>query len=587
MVMNTNPIVKLAASALPGEKKYVLFAGAGVSKDSGIPTAWDLMLKTASLLYVAENDSTDPNVNLGDWFIKSPYSNMEYSELIEKIYPHIPDQQNFLDKYLTEYDIGEAHRYIAELARKNIIRAIITTNFDHYIEKALEEKGLKIQVISTDEDLRNSEPLIHCKAIRIYKPHGTLGKGALKNTPKDLEKLSPIMERELIRVLSEHGVIVLGYSGRDKGIQTIFNERNYTYYPLFWVGPQSPEGEIKGILDAKDWTYIQCFGASQFIKDYLNLLSRLDSIAPEIGSGLTISDLKHALESQNKPAVPLYSEYLNDIFKRLSKMKPDFTKFEHRDDAIVKQIEDSLSISYDFIEAAALASMYHNIDVIKTIHEHFGFFLKLYDIPDDFYDSYHETDFDGYKFLVYEMFVSFIAELIKYGRWDSLGYILSEDLFLESRRGSRYVKIENISEYVRSLNEFRNRRLELRRVSVMADYIKDIFENSDLSKLISHKDFLEADYFLFMRTVCKEDSTYNIWIPRSCVYLKNIPIYLGKAESSSFLEKLLIAVGFENNKEGFVKMISEKHGKFSGFFGMFPSHDPLDYYDFSKIGVRK
>jgi len=38
-----NPVVKLAASALPGEKKYVLFAGAGVSKDAGMPTAWDLM----------------------------------------------------------------------------------------------------------------------------------------------------------------------------------------------------------------------------------------------------------------------------------------------------------------------------------------------------------------------------------------------------------------------------------------------------------------------------------------------------------------------------------------------------------------
>jgi len=419
MVINMNSIVKLAASALPGEKKYVLFAGAGVSKDGGIPTAWDLMLKTASLLYVAENDSIDPHVNLEDWFIKSSYSNMEYSELIEKIYSHNPDQQNFLEHYLSAYDIGEAHRYIAELARRDIIRAIITTNFDHYIEKALEEKGLKTQVISTDDDLRDSEPLIHCKAVRIYKPHGTLGKGALKNTPKDLEKLSPIMEKELIRILSEHGVIVLGYSGRDKGIQTVFNERNYTYYPLFWVDPQSPEGEIKDILDAKDWTYIQCSGASQFIMDYLNLLSRLDSLAPEVGSGLTISDLKHALESENKPAAPFYSEYLNDVFSRLSKMNPDFSKFEHRDDAIVKQIEDSLSISYDFIEAASLASKYHNIEVIKTIYEHFGLFLKLNDIPDGFNSSYHETDFDGYKFLVYEMFISFIAELIKYGRWDS------------------------------------------------------------------------------------------------------------------------------------------------------------------------
>jgi NAD-dependent SIR2 family protein deacetylase len=63
-----NPMVKLAASALPGEKKYVLFVGAGVSKDAGIPTSWDLMLKTASLLYAADNQAVDRDINLETWF---------------------------------------------------------------------------------------------------------------------------------------------------------------------------------------------------------------------------------------------------------------------------------------------------------------------------------------------------------------------------------------------------------------------------------------------------------------------------------------------------------------------------------------
>ena len=80
-----NPIVKLAASALPGERKYILFAGAGVSKDAGIPTAWDLMLKTAGLLYASESDEIDPKVDLEEWFLKSDDAQMEYSQLIEKI----------------------------------------------------------------------------------------------------------------------------------------------------------------------------------------------------------------------------------------------------------------------------------------------------------------------------------------------------------------------------------------------------------------------------------------------------------------------------------------------------------------------
>ncbi len=47
---------------------------------------------------------------------------------------------------------------IAEMARRGIIRAIVTTNFDHFtVEKALEKRGLEVQVISTDEDLENTE----------------------------------------------------------------------------------------------------------------------------------------------------------------------------------------------------------------------------------------------------------------------------------------------------------------------------------------------------------------------------------------------------------------------------------------------
>ena len=46
------------------------FAGAGVSKDCGIPTAWDLMLKTAGLLYASETESIDTSVDLENWALR-------------------------------------------------------------------------------------------------------------------------------------------------------------------------------------------------------------------------------------------------------------------------------------------------------------------------------------------------------------------------------------------------------------------------------------------------------------------------------------------------------------------------------------
>lgn len=245
-----NEIVKLAASALPGEKKYILFAGAGVSKDAGVPTSWDLMLKTAGLLYAADG-GTDEDINLQEWFIDSKYSKMEYSELIGQLYSTSAEQQNFLKDYLNNHEIGDAHRSIAELARLGIIRCIITTNFDHYIEKALNEKGLETQVISTEDDLIHSEPLIHCKSVRIYKPNGNLGQGALRNTPKDLEDLPVKMEEELVQIMSEHGLITLGYSGSDLNIQKVFKKAVFNHYPIFWVNPSPQVKKWKLFLNRK------------------------------------------------------------------------------------------------------------------------------------------------------------------------------------------------------------------------------------------------------------------------------------------------------------------------------------------------
>lgn len=584
-----NPIVKLAASALPGEKKYILFAGAGVSKDAGIPTAWDLMLKTAGLLYAADSEVVDSKINLEDWFIGSKYAQMGYSELMEKLYPNYPDQQNFLIGYLDKYEIGHAHRGIAELARRGIIRAVITTNFDHYIEKALTERGLEIQVISTDEDLKNSEPLIHCKAVRIYKPHGNLGHGALRNTPKDLQELSPQMEKELIRVLSEHGVIVLGYACRDKGIQKIFTERSYTYYPFFWINPSPPEGETKDILKEKDYTYIPCTGASQFINDFLQLLERLKELAPETGAGPTISDLKYAFSSSKEPIAPLYLDYLKNILSDLERTKPDFSKFAEFDEAIIAQIKDGIPISYRFIEAALLASKYRSVEAIEVMYNFFGSALKLYDVPEGFSGSFHREDFDGFKFLGFEMFVSLIAALIKYGHWDIIGDIVSNDLFVEKRYESKYFPFKYLSQYMGSLDEIRNKRLDLRLISAASDLYKERFTESELSKLLTHKEFLEADYFLFMRTVCHEDNLEylrNVWCPRSCVWLEVPPGYIVKAESKRFLEKIVKAAGFSNSGE-FIERFQKSHAAFGRYFRTGFIDDPLERYDLEKLGTRE
>lgn len=569
-----DPTINLAASALPGEKKYILFAGAGVSKDAGVPTSWELMLKTASILYASEGNTDTDNVNLEEWFIQSKYSEMKYSELIGKIYQSYPEQQSFLKQYLENHEVGDAHRSIAELARLGIIRCIITTNFDHFIENALSEKGLESQVISTEQDLKDSEPLIHCKSIRIYKPNGTLGKGALRNTPKDLEELSPLMKEELIKIMSEHGLITLGYSGNDPNIQKVFENATFTHYPLFWVDPNPPIGKMEDILKLKNYTYIKCRGAHQFISDYLRILNTIKNLEPNMLSGPTIIDLKNIFASNNSPKAPLYSDYLENKLNELKRGLPDFEKFTELDDAIFEQINNGRFISYNFLEAVLLACKYGDEESINTIYESFGKFLNLYETQNS----------DGYSFLIYEFFVSFFAGLIKYNQWDLIDKLLSKDLFVEEHY-EKYVSFVEISRYSRILNETRNRRLNSNRVSITADIINERFTQTELNNLITHKEFMEADYFLFMRSICQE-LEYS-WYPQSCLYLDKTPSYIEMAISKTFLDKLSKAAGFDDSTD-FIQKFASKHNEFRQYFRNAPfKRNPLSFFKLENLGSRK
>lgn len=584
-----NPIIRLAASALPGENKYILFAGAGVSKDAGVPTAWDVMLQTAGLLYAesVNEGERDSKVDLESWFKSSEYGKMSYAELMDQLYPNYPDQQSFLRQALGSHPLGEVHRKIAELARRGIIRAIITTNIDDYLETALEEIQIQTQVISNDEDLKHCEPLIHCKDFRIYKPHGTLGKGAIRNTPKDLEKLSPRMEKELLRVISEHGVIVIGYSGQDEGIIKVFNRRDHSYYPLFWVNPSQPTGKIEKIFEDPRVAYLPCVRASQFLNDFINLQDTIKEMLPRNDFSPTISDLRVAY-SKKEPVSAILQEFLKAIGKDIVAIKPDFSKFSDYDDAIVAQIEDGIKIPIRFIEGVQLACSYNDDEALRLIYENFGNLLKLYDIPDDFQGSFHDEDFDGNRFLVYEMFVAFIGSLIKFDKWELIGKLLSQDLFVDKKHHGGYCSFEEIRQHLRSLDDIRNSRLKLNRTSITADIIKDHLSQDRISRLLNHQEFMEADFFLFVRSWCyRQKEKYRwTWYPISCVYLDRIPGFLMKSESAHFCSRILVASGIDDKNKWIDVIKTIKEESLSSFTKMQSLYRTIYSYDPEKIGTR-
>ena len=276
MPIDINQIIPLSYNLADGKKKYVLFCGAGVSKDAGTPTGWDILLETLRHIRAQEDgkskEYTDKEMEA---YYEKNFKDSTYSEIIESLFPSREEQREFLEKLFENKAPGRAHKLIAEWVKAGLIRFIITTNFDSSIEHSLDDAGLrgKYSVITDGAQVLRSKPWNLVENCRIYKVHGTIEQGVIKNTKKDLEKLDTDLEKDLLDLIERHGVIVLGYAGNkdDKAVMDCFHRRRFKGYTLYWtVYDNQINDNVKELVERQDGRFIHIQSASDFLEEVLN-----------------------------------------------------------------------------------------------------------------------------------------------------------------------------------------------------------------------------------------------------------------------------------------------------------------------------
>jgi hypothetical protein len=581
------PLVKMATSAMPGEAKFVALAGAGLSKDAGLPTAWDLMLATAALLRTGEDDD---GTNLQTWFLNSPYKDMKYSELIGGLFSTSAEQQAFIRERLRADKPGRAHALLAELARLKVIRCVITTNFDDLIERALTEAGLDVQVIANIEDLKHSEPLIHCKRFRVYKPHGTIGVGRLRNTPADLEKLSRSMESELVRVIRDHGLIVLGYSGQDESILRVFRGRRQHLYPTFWINPSAPPDTIPPLfgVEGGTFTHVPCTGASAVLTDLLGVYKKLAAIAPASGLPAEIVAVRDAVRGHRPDAAPAVRSFMASFINELKAAAPDFSQPGEHDEFLIQALERTKPLCAEFVSVAAAIAEMDNRPAATALYKGFGEILSLYRLDPSVGGSYRDYYFDYYKFLGHELFVTFFAMLIREERWETVADLLGQGIFVANAAAYRadVMQFDEISQYI-WLFEHRSSRLGLNRTSLHADILKERHSEGDLAKLIPLGQFMESDYFLALRSVAQGgDDPFNYWHPWSVLYMPpSGPRFILEAKARKYAERLLGPLGVKDI-DGLRRVVGKLTDHLPHLFRGGLWFAPLSRFDLGEIGSR-
>ena len=181
-----------------GKGKLVVFVGAGVSKNSGLPE-WKELIKDYADYKGIDKFTSKQFLTIPEEVFER-YGSLKYYEIAEK---------RFTGKYFP----NSIHRILDEMD----LTYIITTNYDTLIEDQIKN----LQIVSKDEDL----PYTNSNRMLI-KMHGDFKNKniVLKKSDYDnYEKNFPLISTLIKGLFTTNTVLFIGYSYNDTNVQQIMN----------------------------------------------------------------------------------------------------------------------------------------------------------------------------------------------------------------------------------------------------------------------------------------------------------------------------------------------------------------------------
>lgn len=288
-----DPMVSLAFTVYSNKGVYAALLGSGISRASGIPTGWEVVLDLIRKVATVEGEDCEPDP--ASWFKTKHRAEPDYSKLLDGIAKTPAERQQLLRSYFepTEEERAQglklpssAHKAIAQLVASGYLRVIITTNFDRLTEKALEEVGIAPTVISTVDQLVGALPLAHSGAT-VIKLHGDYLDTRIKNTEQELASYDKALDLVLDRILDEYGLIVSGWSGDwDIALRAAFERCPSRRFTTFWTirSPLSEKG--KGLADRRQAVVVHAKDANHLfetLREKVRALEDMDAPHPLSG----------------------------------------------------------------------------------------------------------------------------------------------------------------------------------------------------------------------------------------------------------------------------------------------------------------
>lgn len=281
-----DPMVSLAFSLYSNKGAYALLLGSGISRASGIPTGWEVVLDLTRKIAKLEGADCEPDPAV--WYQQKHGAEPDYSKLLDAVAKTPTERQRLLRGYFepTEDEQAQglktpsaAHKAIAQLMAKGYVRIIITTNFDRLTEKALEEAGVSPTIISTADQIAGALPLTHSGAT-IIKLHGDYLDTRIRNTDAELAGYEPAFDKLLDRIFDEFGLIVCGWSAEwDTALRAAMERCPSRRFTTYWSTRSPLANQAKRVAEQRRAEILQIRDANQLFESLWEKVRALDDMA--------------------------------------------------------------------------------------------------------------------------------------------------------------------------------------------------------------------------------------------------------------------------------------------------------------------
>lgn len=316
---------------------YALLLGSGISRNSGIPTGWEIVLDLIRKLAVQTGDDCEGNeVN---WFVEKYGEEPDYSTILSKLAFQSSERVNLLRPYFEpteeerENHLKEptkAHKAIAQLIKDGYIKVVITTNFDRLLENALRDIGVESQVIRHADDIQGAMPLVHSN-FTLIKINGDYLDSRFLNTKHELSDYPLNLKEYILRVTNEYGLITCGWSGKwDKGLVNTIRQSENFRFSSYWTYVRECEAELSDLATFRKGQTVEITDADTFfseVRERIDALNKNQNNHP-LNADIAVERLKRYIaKGENKILLhDLFHDEQERVYAQLQKIN-DFSLY--------------------------------------------------------------------------------------------------------------------------------------------------------------------------------------------------------------------------------------------------------------------